>query len=248
MADIIQIRRDTAANWTSANPTLAQGELGVETDTDKIKIGDGSTAWTSLGYLIDTGSYLVASNNLSDVASAATALTNLGLTATAAELNALDGITATVTELNYTDGVTSAIQTQLDGKEAADATILKDADIGVTVQGYDANTTTATNTQTLTNKTVRDTVYSLTGTAFDATNGAVQTKTLAANTTFTDSLSSGDAIVLQLEAGASYTVTWPTMTWVTSGGNVAPTLTAKDTLVFWKVSTTLYGAYTGSYV
>jgi len=38
------------------------------------------------------------------------------------------------------------------------------------------------------------------------------------------------------------------MTWVTSGGNVAPTLTAKDTLVFWKVSSVLYGAYTGSYV
>jgi len=107
---------------------------------------------------------------------------------------------------------------------------------------------TATSTNTLTNKTIRDTVYALTGTAFDATNGAVQTKTLAANTTFTDSLSSGDAIVLMLEGGASYTVTYPTMTWVTSGGNVAPTLTAKDTLVFWKVSTTLYGAYTGSYV
>ena len=107
---------------------------------------------------------------------------------------------------------------------------------------------TATSTDTFTNKTIRDTIYALSGTAFDATNGAVQTKTLAANTTFTDSLSSGDAIVLQLEAGASYTVTWPTMTWVTSGGNVAPTLTAKDTLVFWKVSTTLYGAYTGSYV
>ena len=107
---------------------------------------------------------------------------------------------------------------------------------------------TATSTNTLTNKTIRDTVYALSGTAFDATNGAVQTKTLAANTTFTDSLTSGDAIVLQLEAGASYTVTWPTMTWVTSSGNTAPTLTAKDTLVFWKVSSTLYGAYTGSYV
>ena len=165
MADLIQIRRDTAANWTSANPVLAQGELGAETDTSKIKIGDGSTAWSSLAYLIDVGGYL-----------------------------------------------------------------------------------TATSTNTLTNKTIRDTVYALSGTAFDATNGAVQTKTLAANTTFTDSLTSGDAIVLQLEAGASYTVTWPTMQWVTSGGNVAPTLTAKDTLVFWKVSTTLYGAYTGSYV
>jgi hypothetical protein len=46
----IQVRRDTAANWTSSNPTLAAGEPGYETDTDKIKIGDGSTAWTSLRY------------------------------------------------------------------------------------------------------------------------------------------------------------------------------------------------------
>ena len=43
-------RRDTAANWTSANPTLLAGEIGIESDTNKIKIGDGSTAWTSLGY------------------------------------------------------------------------------------------------------------------------------------------------------------------------------------------------------
>jgi hypothetical protein len=93
-----------------------------------------------------------------------------------------------------------------------------------------------------------ETVYALSGTALDPANGGIQTKTLAANTTFTDSLASGESLVLQLEAGASYTVTWPTMTWVTSGGNVAPTLTAKDTLVFWKVSSVLYGAYTGSYV
>ena len=46
----IQIRRDTAANWTSNNPTPAQGELCYETDTHKFKIGDGSTAWTSLSY------------------------------------------------------------------------------------------------------------------------------------------------------------------------------------------------------
>ena len=118
MADIIQIRRDTAANWTSANPTLAQGELGAETDTSKVKIGDGSTAWSSLGYLINTNGYLQDSNNLSDVSSAVTALVNLGLTATAAEINALDGIPAslTATELGYVDGVTSAIQTQLDSK------------------------------------------------------------------------------------------------------------------------------------
>lgn len=50
MALQLQIRRDTAANWTSVNPTLAQGELGYELDTGKVKVGDGSTAWASLSY------------------------------------------------------------------------------------------------------------------------------------------------------------------------------------------------------
>ena len=62
MADMIQIRRDTAANWTSANPTLAQGELGIETNTSKLKSGNGTTVWNSLGYLIDTGSYITATS------------------------------------------------------------------------------------------------------------------------------------------------------------------------------------------
>jgi hypothetical protein len=50
MAVQIQLRRDTASNWTTNNPTLAEGEFAIETDTDKYKIGDGSTAWGSLSY------------------------------------------------------------------------------------------------------------------------------------------------------------------------------------------------------
>ncbi len=46
----IQIRRDTAANWTSANPILAQGEWGLEMDTGLQKTGDGATAWNALPY------------------------------------------------------------------------------------------------------------------------------------------------------------------------------------------------------
>jgi hypothetical protein len=49
----VQVRRDTAANWTTANPTLASGEIGFETDTLEFKIGNGSTAWTSLKYSTD---------------------------------------------------------------------------------------------------------------------------------------------------------------------------------------------------
>ena len=51
----LQNRRDTAANWTSNNPTLAQGELGLETDTAKFKMGDGTTAWNSLAYAYTAG-------------------------------------------------------------------------------------------------------------------------------------------------------------------------------------------------
>lgn len=44
----IQLRRDTAANWTETNPVLAQGEAGMEIDTKIIKIGDGITNWNNL--------------------------------------------------------------------------------------------------------------------------------------------------------------------------------------------------------
>ena len=46
----LQFRRDTAANWTLHNPTLAAGELGIETDTSQFKIGNGTLAWSALSY------------------------------------------------------------------------------------------------------------------------------------------------------------------------------------------------------
>ena len=54
LSTLMQQRRDTAANWTSNNPTLKDGEIGYEKDTGYLKIGDGSTAWTSLGYIDGT--------------------------------------------------------------------------------------------------------------------------------------------------------------------------------------------------
>ena len=68
----IQLRRDTAADWTSNNPTLAAGEFGWESDTNRFKIGDGSAAWNSLSYadtlktlgdLFVTGSTISAPSN-----------------------------------------------------------------------------------------------------------------------------------------------------------------------------------------
>ena len=100
VADKIQIRRDTAANWTSANPTLAQGELGLETDTGKLKAGTGSTAWTSLGYY-----------SLGVISSGIT-LTNANLTGTTSIEEVIEKVTtatSTTGTINF-DAGTSAVQ------------------------------------------------------------------------------------------------------------------------------------------
>jgi Major tropism determinant N-terminal domain len=53
MATRMQQRRGTAAQWTAANPVLSAGEIGYETDTNKFKIGDGTTSWSSLKYFMN---------------------------------------------------------------------------------------------------------------------------------------------------------------------------------------------------
>jgi hypothetical protein len=144
MAVQIQLRNDTAANWTAANPVLAAGELGVETNTGKMKIGTGSTAWSSLTYFqpaaqeiisqivdsapltLDTLNELAAA--LNDDPSFATTITNAlaakaplaspNFTGTATLPSTTSIGSVSSTEIGYLDGVTSAIQTQLDGKSA----------------------------------------------------------------------------------------------------------------------------------
>jgi hypothetical protein len=113
-----------------------------------------------------------------------------------------------------------------------------------------ATTDTLTN-KTLTNPTVTsyiETVYSLSGTAIDPANGTIQTKTLGANTTFTESLADGQSVVLMVNP-VTYTVTWPTMTWISvAGTGTAPTLEASsnNVVTIWQVGGTVYGNWAGS--
>lgn len=60
MAIQLQLRHDTSGNWYSSNPTLAQGEVGINLTNKTFKIGDGATAWNSLGYV--TGTTTVATD------------------------------------------------------------------------------------------------------------------------------------------------------------------------------------------
>ena len=59
MANRIQLRRDTAANWTRENPILSQGEPGFDLTANKLKVGDGVTAWAELAYTTGTTEGLI---------------------------------------------------------------------------------------------------------------------------------------------------------------------------------------------
>ena len=51
----VKVKRATAVRWASQNPVLAAGEIGYETDTRKMKLGDGTSSWTQLSYLVADG-------------------------------------------------------------------------------------------------------------------------------------------------------------------------------------------------
>ncbi|MFW0773544.1 hypothetical protein ACLRGI_10285, partial [Paenarthrobacter nitroguajacolicus] len=84
MANRIQLRRGTAANWASVNPVLGQGEPGIETDTGKLKFGNGVTAWLALPYASEGPE---GPPGVADDASVEDLITTPG-TATATALNA----------------------------------------------------------------------------------------------------------------------------------------------------------------
>jgi nitrogen fixation protein len=132
----IKLRRGTAAQWTSSNPILSDGEVGLETDTRKFKVGNGSGQWTSLQYWGGSGGGASEFVDLTDVPSSyagqggklvrvkadASGLEFYTLTIAAADLptgidatKIADG-TVSNAEFQYINSLTSNAQTQLNAK------------------------------------------------------------------------------------------------------------------------------------
>jgi hypothetical protein len=108
---------------------------------------------------------------------------------------------------------------------------------------------TLAGTQTLTNKTFgnyTETVYNLTGTEIASTNGPIQYKTLSANTTFTETLTDGQSVVLMLNP-STFAVTWPSITWIGNVASTAPTLVASvyNCITLFQITGTVYGKFEG---
>jgi hypothetical protein len=142
--------------------------------------------------------------------------------------------------------------------QAYDATILKSADIGVTVQGYDADTAKLDVAQSFTAqqtfKELKDTVHTITdGAAFeiDPGNGSIQIVTLGDDRTpAATNFEAGQVVLLGIDDGTDYTITWSSVgvTWVKAGGTAtAPTLAASGYtwVLLWKVASTIYGTEVG---
>ena len=123
----IQIRRGTAAEWTAANSILAAGELAVETDTNKMKVGNGSTAWASLAYApigTLTSNMVTTALGYTPANIAAPTFTGTVVLPSTTSIG-----TVSATEIGYVDGVTSAIQTQLDSKLTATTAVTSNRNV-----------------------------------------------------------------------------------------------------------------------
>jgi hypothetical protein len=129
----IQVRRGTAAQWTSTNPVLSSGEWGYETDTGKVKIGNGTTAWTSLAY--SGGSGTVTSITAGTGLSGGT-ITSSGTIAIDSTVATLTG-TQTLTNKTLTD---AKVNLAFDAETASYTAVLANNSQVVTMDNASANT------------------------------------------------------------------------------------------------------------
>jgi hypothetical protein len=141
----IQLRRGTAANWTSVNPILASGEFGFETDTLKGKVGNGTLAWNSLPYAL-TGAVGTVTSITAGTGLSGGTITGSGTIAIDSTVATLTG-SQTLANKTLTSPVISTItNTGTLTLPTATGTLALTSDI----------TVTPTSTNTLTNKTLTD--------------------------------------------------------------------------------------------
>jgi hypothetical protein len=181
MSTRIRLRRDTAANWTSNNPTLTTGEMGYETDTGKFKIGNNTNAWTALPYSISAELSEGNLNDLKDVTITSAAsgdflrwngtawindAVNLSTDTIGSYVESLVAGTGITLTNNSGEGATPTVAVTTNTFDAYGAASTAATNAATALSNHEADTTsihgiadtsilvTTTGSQTLTNKTI----------------------------------------------------------------------------------------------
>ena len=186
----MQQRRGTAAQWTGANPTLAAGEIGYETDTGKFKIGNGSSTWSALNYYVDANAILDGAPGVLDTLNELAAA--LGddpafFTTVATDLSDHTSATTNVHGIADTDDLATKDYV---ADAVSNATVDQSALAGVGIDwnsgseqfDIDSTVVTLTGTQELTNKTL--TGANLGSTSVATTQAGTDNTTKIATTEF----------------------------------------------------------------
>ena len=238
---LIQVRRGTASGWTSVNspngPVLSAGEWGYETDTGKVKIGDGTTAWASLDYLAIAGGDTFTQSEIEELARDAvgTALTegdNISIDVD----DASDTITIAVSGLDHADisdfdnAVTDIIATgAISAEEVMDIVgtgLVSGSNISITYDDSSGNDITIA-VDTLTHDDISDfdnavTEIISTGTSTTATNVTATANNSTDETvyvTFVDGPTGDQGI--ETDTGLTYNPSTNTLTATTFDGAIA---------------------------
>ena len=176
----IQVRRGVAADWTSVNPILAAGEMGVETDTNKFKFGNGTGAWSTLAY---AASDSAAIGEISQDAINTALTMGSGLSKTyndGANTITISVDSAVVATRSYVDAAVAGLSSSVD------AAYVPEADKGVAygVASLDANAVVPT--IQISNASVREKLSGGTGINYNTSTGEIAVGTSIATRTYVD--------------------------------------------------------------